>query len=297
MHWALGIGLWASGSSAQRLRFLRFGWRERFAHPCRRANDWLSRLDTQAPFPILCLVVLAGSATPAADIIPEHLPYRTTLTITNPYARAVNVQQVDSTCTCSELVIGDRFLLPGGSTTLAATVDNRNHSGDQRIGISVYLTDPAYEPIEAELRWTVQAAVLVDGVPPGADPRNRPADRAWQDVYRYVANERPDEPQRLRKRIRIAAPAESTPSGGLLVTAIDYRGSIWDWTSERLDTNVWLISGAAKPGLTALPIGTHDEAVVIRTNHPHKPTIELSVIAVIDPQAGRRTFDSQAIGE
>ena len=44
-----------------------------------------------------------------------------------------------------------------------------------------------------------------------------------------MAKARPDELNRLRKRIRLSCPEGELPTGGLRVTGIDYPGTLWSF--------------------------------------------------------------------
>jgi hypothetical protein len=152
-----------------------------------------------------------------APTVPEIQPFKTAISVLNGNDRAVRIKLVDSTCTCTTLELRDHFLLPGARTTLDVEVPSRNRSGPQAVRVSLFLSDPELEPIEVNVWWSVRASVQVDAVPPASDPLERPADRQWQDIYRYLATTRWDEPQTLRKRIRLSCPEGESPEGGLKV--------------------------------------------------------------------------------
>ena len=127
-----------------------------------------------------------------APVVVESEPFRTRITVHNPNDVAVRIASVDATCTCSTLDLGSRFLLPHGTTDLIMETDSRNRSAAQRIGVSLYLSDPNLEPIEVVALWTARAHVQVDSLAaPDADPLTRPP-RAFQDVYRFPSKARPD---------------------------------------------------------------------------------------------------------
>ncbi len=248
---------------------------------------------------LLALAVACGHAAhfsnapdaASAPVVRERDPFIAAIAIRNPYDRAVKVARLDSNCECSRLEIDDRFLLPGASTSLRLEVANRNRSGPQSVNVSVYVTDPEFEPIEVTARWNVRAAVQVDGIGPGMDPAVRPTDPAWQDVYRYVAKERPDELNRLRKRIRLSCPAEEVPAGGLAVSAIEYSGTLWRFAQMVQADGSILITATARDPEADIKEGTYDEKVVIRTNHPDKAAITLRFTVLIDRQAGQKGID------
>lgn len=248
---------------------------------------------------LLLLASLPAASNEVSNLRPgEPLPriaekdsFGITLPVPNPYDRALKVKQIDSTCACSVLKMDERFLLPGGSSPVVVKVENRNRSGDQKVQISLYLSDPELEPIEVMLRWTVLPAVTVDAIAPGNDPAQRPTEPAWQDVYKYVVNERPDELNRLRKRIRIASPEASAPPGGLRIEGVDYAGSLWAFTPRELAPNVWLLTASAREPDQEGPEGAWEEQVTVRTNHPDKAKITLIFQAVISKKAGQEHFD------
>jgi hypothetical protein len=248
---------------------------------------------------LVCLAVAVHGATsfsnaPDAATAPwvrEKDDFAADIPIRNPYDRAVRITRLDSNCVCSRLEVGERFLLPGASTTLHLAAANRNRSGAQNVSVSLYVSDPEFEPIEAVARWNVRAAVQVDAIGPGMDPAVRPADTAWQDVYRYVAKERPDELGRLRKRIRLSCPAGEPPAGGLALTAIEYPGTLWRFAQTTQADGSILVTATARDPEGVAKEGTYDEQVVLRTNHPDKAAIALRFLVLIDRQAGSKSID------
>ena len=227
-----------------------------------------------------------------APILRENQPFIAQITVRNPHDRAVKVKILDPTCSCATLEIADKFLLPHGTTTLNMAVDNHNRSGPLRVGVSIYLTDVELEAIEVETFWQVRPTVQVDAVEPGKDPLVRPADQAWHDVYRYVTKVRPDEPNRLRKRIRMSCPPEELPAGGLQILGIDYPGTLWRFTPSTQSDGSILITATAQVGDEGtLTIGDRKEVVVVRTNHPDKPKIELEFQTFVSKDAGQRAVD------
>ena len=227
-----------------------------------------------------------------APIIRENQPFLAHITVRNPHDRAVKVKLLDPTCSCATLDIADKFLLPKGTTTLTIAVDNLNRSGPIRVGVSIYLTDAELEAIEVETFWQVRPTVQVDAVEPGKDPLVRSADQAWHDVYRYVTKVRPDEPNRLRKRMRLSCPPEEMPAGGLQILGIDYPGKLWRFTPTTQTDGSILITATAQAGDEGtLAIGDHKEVVVVRTNHPDKPKIDLEFQTFVSKNAGQRAVD------
>lgn len=250
------------------------------------------------------LLVLSVCLLPAAEVVnanvagAEFAPtvreaesFAAHITVRNPYQRAVKIASIDTTCSCSKLELASKFLIPGETTTLEVAASSERRSGPQQIRVSLFVSDPSLEPIEVWCWWKVRAAVSVDAIPPGEQPLERPADTAWRDIYRFVAHERPDEPQRLRKRIRLACPPEETPPGGLRVEGIDYPGTLWAFATRTLENGAILITATARDQQGPLPTGMHQETVVIRTNHPDKRRIELHFEAQLDMQSGRDPRD------
>jgi hypothetical protein len=233
----------------------------------------------------------------AGPVMAEDQPFVADITVRNPHDRAVRVERLDSTCTCTRREIADTLILPRGTTRLHVTVDNTNRSGDRSVGVTVFLTDPDLDPIEVSCRWVVRPTVAIDSLPvTQKDTRQRPENRGFQDIYRYVVHERPDEPNRLRKRLRLFSPPEEAPVGGLAILGIDYLGEIWAFTPRQQDDGSWLVVASAKGGENAvLTEQTKSETVVIRTNHPRKPRLELLFETDLDTGAGRETRDPMAI--
>ncbi len=249
---------------------------------------------------ILCLLLacllpaaeVVNANVASADLAPEvreASTFSAKIAVQNPYQRAVRIERLDSTCSCTTLEIASRFLLPGEVTILDIASDNLRRSGPQQTRVSLFLTDPDLEPIEVWCWWRVREAVSVDAIAPGEAALERPTDVAWRDIYRFVAHERPDEPQRLRKRIRLAAPAGDVP-GGLRVEGIDYPGTLWKFSSRTLENGAIIVTAESNHA-ERMPLGTFHDTVVIRTNHPDKPRIELQFEALIDSEAGRKAID------
>lgn len=229
----------------------------------------------------------------SAPVVAEAEHFRARITVQNPNDVAVRIDKLDATCSCAVLEVVDRFLLPHATTELVMEVDNANRSDIQRIGVSVYLTDPDLEPIEVVALWNVRAHVQVDVLSiPGIDPLARPP-RAYQDIYRFPSKVRPDELHKLRKRIRLSCPAGEAPEGGLQVTGVEYAGPLWAFTPTVQSDGSVLLDGKAKDGAVVAD-GIHDEAVVVLTNHPKKPRIPLVFITYVGKDAGAVTFDPDA---
>lgn len=227
-----------------------------------------------------------------APVLRETEPFLARITVRNPHDRAVKIKMLDPTCKCATLEIADYFLLPKATTTLTVAVDNLNRSGMVRVGVSIYLTDPDLESIEVEAYWQVRGCVQVDAIGPGMDPLKRPDDRAWNDIYRYVTKVRPDEPNRLRKRARISSPPGEVPEGGLQILGIDYPGKLWRFAPTAQADGSWLITASAQGGDEAtLPLGEFHEKVLVRTNHPDKPTLTLEFSTLVSKDAGKQVVD------
>lgn len=231
-------------------------------------------------------VVNANCAGPEqAPTVREGQVFHAAIPIVNPYDKAVRVRLLDASCSCATLTLQDHFLLPKARTTLLMDVETSNRSGPQDLHVSLYVTDPDLEPIEVSAWWRVQAMIQVDSLPPGTPATQRPDDRAWQDIYRYVVQERPDEPMRLHKRIRLSCPAGEVPAGGLQITGIDYAGTLWQFTPKAQADGSWLILATARPGVDVLPVGAFHETATVHTNHPGKPSIVLHFDSTIAKEA------------
>lgn len=250
------------------------------------------------------LLLLIACILPTAEVInanaPDHdsapvfrevVPFSAVITVQNPYDRAVKVARLDTTCSCSKLELATRFLLPGEKTTLAIGASNLRRSGKQQVRVSLFLSDPDFDPIEVWARWHVRPAVAVDLIEAGRPSLERPADDAWRDIYRLVADERPDEPKRLRKRIRLSCPPEESPPGGLRVEGIDYAGSLWRFETRQQENGSILVVATSADQQGPLKEGEYAESFTIRTNHPDKPRIEMRIDARISKDAGRVAVD------
>ncbi len=243
-------------------------------------------------------VEVENSNVASADLapaLPERTPFSARITVRNPHDRAVKVDRLDASCSCMQLTLAAHFLLPHEATTLDIAVDDTNRSGPQRMGVSVYFTDSELEPVEVQCWWSVIPDIAVDALAPRAESTARPADIAWRDVYKFVAHERPDELNRLNKRIRLESPADVRPAGGLEILGLDYDGPVWRFTPLKQADGSWLITATAKDLNTPLAEKTWDETLTIRTNHPQKPVVKIQMIAVISKKAGSENLDPFAI--
>lgn len=247
-------------------------------------------------FFLLICAMLAGAAElencnvsgpETAPVLAEHTPFSATIQVRNPHDRAVRIERLDATCSCMHLDVAEHFILPHQTTAMQVNVDNTNRSGPQRMGVSVYLTDPDLEAIDVQVWWTVTPDVAVDAIAPRAEVTTaRPTDIAWRDIYKFVANERPDELNRLSKRMRLES---ALPDFAIL--GIDYAGAVWAFTPVKQSDGSWLITAVAKNPAVELPEKLYDEHVTIRTNHPKKAAIVVQFVANISRKAGRKAFD------
>lgn len=225
-----------------------------------------------------------------APVVAESEIFHVRVTVQNPSDVAVRIDRLDATCTCAKLEVVNRFLLPHATTELVMEVDNRNRSAAQRIGVSLYLTDPDLDPVEVIVMWTVRAHVQVDSLAtPTTDSLTRPV-KGSQDIYRFPSKTRPDELHKLRKRIRLSCPEGEAPEGGLQVTGIEYAGKLWQFTpTVQSDGSVLIEARGVADAVVDERV--HDEEVVVLTNHPKKPRIPLVFITYVGKDAGAVAFD------
>lgn len=257
-------------------------------HHCLNARIWAC---------ILALVSAATTTTSAveeytnatADSAPrvaEHELFSDRIPFRNPFDRAIQITQTDSTCTCETLAPSSYFLLPYQSAELSFAVTNHNRSGLQQQRVWLEVSDPGLPRIPFVVRWTVTPNVTADILPAAGPFDQRPANTAFHNIYGYTSHVRPDEPQRLRKLVLISSPQESIPDGGLRITGIDYQGSIWTFTTRINDNGSILFIATASEREGPLPIGEFEEPVVVHTNHPLKPRLDMMFYTAIDPHAG-----------
>ena len=231
------------------------------------------------------------SGPETAPVLTEHEPFSAQVIVRNPHDRAVRIEHLDASCACMHLEAAENFILPHQTTVMRITVDNANRSGPQRMGVSIYLTDPELESIEVVVWWSVNPDVTVDAISPLASPAARPTEIAWRDVYKFAAQERPDELNRLAKRVRVAS-----SFADFTILGVDYAGPVWRFTPTHQADGSWLITAAAKDPAVELPEKVYDEIVTVRTNHPRKANIPLQFLVKITRVAGSATFDPFAGG-
>ena len=232
----------------------------------------------------------ATDVTASAEmmVLREHEDFVHTFTVTNPYERAVRIDKTDTSCTCIEFELSDKFLLPDESCQLKVRVSNERYSGARKYKVWLYLTDPEYAPLLIRTDWIVKEDIAVDLIL--TDPSKRPDDNKYRDIYRYIAHVRPDEGKRLRKYIRISTPDKI--EGGLQITP-SYNGKIWGFSTKTLDEHSVLLIAKAKDPKVKLESGLFQEIVRIETNHDKKKSFELQFNSNIDPKAGTQ---EQAVG-
>ncbi len=240
---------------------------------------------TQVMMPPLRIALMLGavlsstlSAEETAATIPvyrEHEFFEKQLTLTNPHDRAVRIAYVDKSCSCERLSLATHFLLPHESTTIDFKVSNTNASGTVTRRMWFYLSDPDFEAIELAETWTIIPDVAVDAVPENAtDVLSRPEKR-YQDIYLFSSAVRPDELGNLREIVRLSCPENSIPEGGLSVSKIDYSGQLWTFEQRQINDGALLLIATAKDPTATIESKVYNEQVVLHTNHPHKPIINL----------------------
>ncbi len=242
---------------------------------------------------LLCCLTM--HAEEKLKVLKEHEDYTNVFTVTNPYERAIKVEKIDTTCTCIELEIGKKFLLPNESTTLNVRVSNERTSGIRNYKVWIYVTDPEYAAIEIRTKWEVIPDVAVDLIK--EDPEKRPENKKYRDIYRYISNVKPDEGKRLKKYVRLSTPADL--EGGFQVTPT-YEGKIWKFTTKTLDAKSVLLIAKAKDPSQKMEEGLFSEVVKLKTNNPHKSTFSLQFNTSVDLNAGNKDqkadgFDGPAI--
>jgi hypothetical protein len=240
--------------------------------------------------PLLFAVALLSAVE--LERIPEHQRYEKVLSVRNPHDRALRIEHQESSCSCDTLELGDRFLLPLQETTLTVAVTNDRLSGDRLHKVWFYPSNPNLTPIIVELGWHIVPNVSVDLLPGHAASTDRPTEANLRDVYAYTVWVRPDQAaQRMAllgpdaRIIRLGSPAESRPQGGLSIERIEYAGALWRFETRRIDEGCTLLLATAAEGIAGVGAGSWSEPVVVHTNHPHKPRIELTFHTALDPQA------------
>ena len=243
-------------------------------------------------YAIVLVLAACGVAIAVDDapLVPEHQPYAAHLVVRNPHDKAVKITRVEASCSCAKQELGTTFLLPLASTMLDLVVNNADRSGEQRLGITLYLSDPNLDPIELTAVWHVVPDVAVDSLSIATDTLARP-DPAYRDIYRFPTKVRPDELHKLRKRIRLSSPPESTPEGGLRILGIEYTGDLWAFTPLVQADGSILFNATARDPAATVSEGLREEVATILTNHSHKPRIALRFITYIGKDAGAVVLD------
>ncbi|NRA40170.1 MAG: DUF1573 domain-containing protein [Planctomycetes bacterium] len=213
----------------------------------------------------------------------EHQNFKQQFTVTNPHDRAVRVERIDTTCSCIEKKLHKYFLLPGESTLIDVQVANQYYSGLRTHKIWLYVTDPELEAIEIRSAWTVLEDIAVDLIK--EDPKQRPADKRYRDIYRYISNVKPDEAKRLKKYIRLYTP--DTLDGGLSIET-QYSGNIWAFQTKIIDAHTVLVIAKARDATAVLTEGMFQEQLQLTSNHPQKQEINLDFFTSVDPNAGTK---------
>lgn len=250
-----------------------------------------------APLFALLAMLTCSLATPAAaaesvPVVGEHQTFTQRRTIRNPHDRAIRIGEIESSCTCNRIELGERFLLPLAETTLDFETDNDNNSGRRHHKVWLFPTHAKLTPIIEIIEWDVQPNIAVDLVQRGALDQ-RPEQLVYRDVYSYTSWLKPDEiAQRLSpsgadsKRVRLWSPPASRPGvDALHIEGIDYDGDIFAFKHKALDNDSILLLIHAAETAPTVPPGNYTQTVTVRTNHPHKPSFELTLNIAIDPKA------------
>jgi hypothetical protein len=240
---------------------------------------------------VACTLAAAAEAAPA---IPEHQPFAARIAVRNPYDKAIKVTRIEASCSCAKQELGTSFLLPLATTELDLVVDNTDRSGEQRLGITLYLSDPELDPIELNAVWEVRPDVAVDSLAIATDTFARP-EPAYRDIYRFPSKVRPDELHKLRKRMRLFSPADSAPEGGLRILGIEYAGDLWAFTPVVQSDGSILLTATARDVNATVSEGLREEVATVLTNHPHKSRIPLRFITYIGKDAGAVVLDPDSL--
>lgn len=230
-----------------------------------------------------------NTADPAnAPVVIEGEEFSTTVLIQNTNDRAIRIAEIDTSCECSAVELGSRFLLPGETTTLYLSIPTDNNSGLRSQTFRMYCSDPSVDTPIAQVFFRIQPHVTVDLLQINEPLDRRPSDQSYHDIYRFTSDVRPDELNRLTKNILLSCPPESMPPGGLQITSVEYAGSLWRFQLRQLDERHWLLAARPADPDATVPEQIYTEPVVVHTNHPLKPTIELEFLTSVDQQAGQR---------
>jgi hypothetical protein len=222
----------------------------------------------------------------------EGQPFSATLAFKNPYDRAFKITDIESDCSCTRMEASSRFLLPNEEATFYVVAPTNGTSDSQRMRFWLYASDPEYQPIIIECHWNIIPMVTVDRLPPGKESViERPEKKSgYRDLAIFLETLRPEEQAQLQKNLLISSPESQIPEGGLKITAVEYTGPIWSFTVREHDKGKVLLLARAKDPNTLLPVGIHEEKVIVKTNHPGKPTISLQFKTAVDPKANTEGF-------
>ena len=236
---------------------------------------------------LLLASMAAGLTAMDIPVVTEDVIHHGQVVIRNPIDRAVRISVVDVSCSCISATPVQQVLLPSGTAAIDIALSKHQRRSGLRTGtIYVQFTDPTAEQVLVELSWYVIPYVTVDVLLPGVSSATRP-EAAARDVYLFRNEVRPDEPNRLRRRLLVGSPAEQAPPGGLQITGVEYQGPLWAFTTERQADGTWLVHARAKDEDADLPLGSYREQAILLTNHPQRPRIALYFETEVQTDAGR----------
>lgn len=219
---------------------------------------------------LLTLTALALPATAAAaprlelsarsinfGRVPQHQVFTRELTISNRGDKELELTEVYTSCSCTELDLAAERVPPGGSTVLTVRFNSRDLSGDNSKTIEISSNDPEQPMVEVPVMAFVAAPILVE-----------PSDRSF-DFGKVHRGETP----RLEAAIRV----DGRPKLALTLGMVDAKRFAVA-VEPGAGPDRARLSVALKPDATA---GPFRQVLRLTTDDPRQPTLDFTLSGTV----------------
>lgn len=210
---------------------------------------------------------MAVVAEPVVDAgeVPVGEPIDVVFAIENRGDAPLHVTEVRPTCGCT-VAEYDRTIEPGATGKVRATVDTTSIVGPNAKAITVFTDDPESPRIQLTVQSDVKPFLTVA---PGY-ARFTSFIRDERDQTQSQLLSAPDFPD--LEITGVESPAE--------FVAVSYREARADERAEGAAGKQWRVDVTLEKSAPVGPVADH---VVVRTNHPKQPTVEIPVSGFVRP--------------
>lgn len=200
-----------------------------------------------------------------AGTVPSGEPVRAEFTIRNEGREPLEIVQVRPACGCTVAQF-DEEIPPGGEGTVEAEVDTSNIVGPNAKAVTVYTNDATNPRIVLTIKSDVRPFLLAD---PG-----------YARFTRFVTGEGDETSRQIVysddfAHLEVRGAESPTPH-----VSVEYREAAADERIEGVPGRQWVVDVTLDRGTPAGPLA---ERIVIETNHPRQPRLELPVSGFVRP--------------